>query len=195
MEINLLETATQTKIAEDLKQKSIDEAHDFCYNAFRSQSIYIKSLSDVIKTVPPNQKQFKELLIRVSEGLQSSCRQLADGLAKTQLTYLNARNDHAFTLQSLSAEFDEYKKNNDLDSLFTKGMDITLCKSILDRVNEMIKHSDQNEIDTKIVTRAGPTDVSLHLQSVVEDYEQFMVKKLRMISENTDYEQESQRLQ
>jgi hypothetical protein len=103
-------------------------------------------------------------LIRVAEGLQASGRQLADGLAKTQLTYLNARNDHAFTFQSLSAEFDEYKKNNDLDSLFTKGMDITLCKSILDRVNEIIKQTDWGMIENKtVVSRAGPTDVSLHL--------------------------------
>ena len=57
------------------------------------------------------------------------------------------------------------------------------------------KSSEWAVIDTKIANKAGPTDVSLHLQSVVDDYEQFMVKKLRMISENTDYDQETQMLQ
>ena len=56
-----------------------------------------------------------------------SARQLADGLAKTQLTYLNARSDQAFILQTLTSKFEEYKKNNDLDSIFTRGMDINVC--------------------------------------------------------------------
>lgn len=88
--------------------------------------------------MPKNQKQFINLLSRVADGLVRSGMQLADGLAKTRLTYLNIKNDVLYVLKDTQMEFEKFKKTNNLDYFFSLDMDPVKAKRMLEEIKEIM---------------------------------------------------------
>jgi len=64
--------------------------------------------------------------------------QLADGLAKTRLTYLNIKNDVVYTLRDTQLEFEKFKKTNNLDHFFSLDMDPVKAKRILEEIKDIM---------------------------------------------------------
>lgn len=51
----------------------------------------------------------------------------------------------------MKAEFDDYKSRNNIDSLFTRGMDVTTCKRILDQMQELMIESNWHVLNKDVV--------------------------------------------
>lgn len=65
-----------------------------------------------------------------------------DAIAKTTQFYDKRSKDCQFKLDQLKAEFEDFKDRNNVDSLFTRGMDIPTCKRILDHMKELMTESN-----------------------------------------------------
>lgn len=71
--------------------------------------------------------------------------------------------------------------HNDFDRLFSLGIDIPTCKTLLEQIKEIMVESDWHNVDKESVQLLGPTQVQKQLYSVVDDYERnlkIMLKKI-----------------
>ena len=91
------------------------------------------------------------------------------------MTYVKFTNDATFCLQKLGLEYKEFKNKNDLDKLFTKHMDAVTCGRILDEVREIMRVTDWHLFDKTVAEKAGTSEIGLHLQNIVENYESFLL--------------------
>lgn len=76
----------------------------------------------------------KELVSRVYLGYDGALQLLKQSVRKTQDTYNKMSGDLEFQIEQVTREFEVFRIHNDLDRLFTSGMDVPRCKKLLDRI-------------------------------------------------------------
>ena len=54
-------------------------------------------MQEIIRTIPVPQKQFRDLLVRVSDGLKESGRMVIEGAARSQQIFRNIIKDKQFS--------------------------------------------------------------------------------------------------
>ncbi len=82
-----------------------------------------------------------------------------DAIAKTSDFYEKRSKDGQYRLDQLKAEFDDFKERNNLDSLFTRGMDVPTCKRILDHMKDLMIESDWHIVNKDTVNLQQSQDV------------------------------------
>lgn len=110
----------------------------------------------------------------MADGLGRSGLQLADGLAKTRLTYLNIKNDVVYTLRDTQLEFEKFKKTNNLDHFFSLDMDPVKAKRILEEIKDIMQSTDWHVTDKELLNKANASEVTTFLTNICADYENFL---------------------
>ena len=72
-------------------------------------------------------------------------------------------------------------------------MDAVTCGRILDEVREIMRVTDWHLFDKTVAEKAGTSDIGLHLQNIVENYESFLSVKLQNTIDTIDDEQAQQK--
>lgn len=54
-------------------------------------------------------------------------------------------------------------------------MDAVTCGRILDEVREIMRVTDWHLFDKTVAEKAGTSEIGLHLQNIVENYESFLL--------------------
>ena len=72
-------------------------------------------------------------------------------------------------------------------------MDAVTCGRILDEVREIMIVTDWHLFDKTVAEKAGTSEIGLHLQNIVENYESFLSVKLQNTIDTIDDEQAQQK--
>lgn len=72
-------------------------------------------------------------------------------------------------------------------------MDAVTCGRILDEVREIMRVTDWHLFDKTVAEKAGTSEIGLHLQNIVENYESFLSVKLQNTIDTIDDEQAQQK--